>query len=110
MSSREPRGDLLRPDLLALGGRDVAGHEVVAAVVHEIGSVDQARRADSLLVVAPRVEGAPGWHLDQAGRSALDGQQTLCRWLVEARHRTEQAPRIRVFGSIEQLLRGAVLS
>ena len=33
---------LLRPDLLALGGRDVAGHQVAAAVVDQVGPLAQA--------------------------------------------------------------------
>src|SRR5512132_2157662 len=60
-------------------------------------------------VRATWMERTAGRHIDKTGRSPLDREQPLTPWPVEARHRPEQAPGVRVGGPVEHLVGTAVL-
>src|SRR6188472_3719707 len=61
-------------------------------------------------VRAAWMEGAARRHIDQTGRRALDREQPLTPGPFEARYRTEQPPRVRVRGPVEQLVSATVLN
>src|ERR1044072_1188848 len=101
------RRNLFGPDPRTVLLRHVAGGEVPVAARHlaqlrPLGAGDVVPR--HIGVRAARVEGAAGRHVDQAGRGALDRDQPLGLVTVDAGHRAEQPPGVRVLGLVEDLL------
>src|ERR1022692_2809558 len=101
--------DFFPTDLPPLVGGQVAGDQVAGINFVQQRLLGLAAPAGQRRIVAARVEGTARRYPDQARRRALDRDQAAQPGLVDAGHRGEQPPGVRMGGAVEDVLGRSVL-